>query len=331
MRLSTTARRRTGPRELPIPTCRPSRQACAPRRRTAICSPRSNCTPPCALTWYAEPDACASTSSVRSVAASATRSLTPCDMPRLIIDSARPPPNRHGPPPVIADTRPRPRAPRIRRSRSRPSRCWPPGTVVISLGVRPLLPRVGGQERRANGDVRVRDEREADEIRQLLVRATLAGQRLERDGGALIHAGAAADLRRALARQPGRVEPRRRGIVDARDVRRSLEPAVGTDRRAVVVADHHVRRRRGDQVGLLGRRLRRHAATCDRQDDDRTRACGRRPTHASALHRVRGRSQPAVTPHQTLGRCLTRTAMCEAALVRKSADSEPYRTVVVHG
>src|SRR5262245_28175762 len=92
-----------------------------------------------------------------------------------------------------------------------------------------LVPRVGGQERSAGRQAFTRDEREADEIRQLLDRAALIRQREWGHQRALINTRAPADLWRSLPRESGWIEPSRRRVVDTRHVRRSLEAAVRAD------------------------------------------------------------------------------------------------------
>jgi hypothetical protein len=71
-----------------------------------------------------------------------------------------------------------------------------------------LHPRRGRQDRGAGRQSTAHVEGQADKIRQLLDRAAAVRQRPRRHGDALVHAGAATDLRGALSRQAGRIEPR---------------------------------------------------------------------------------------------------------------------------
>ena len=83
---------------------------------------------------------------------------------------------------------------------------------------------------------------EADDTRQLAQRSAAVRERLRRDGGPLVDAGAAANLHASLARQASRIEPRRRWIADARDVGAALEPTEGANWHVVVVRQHDVGR-----------------------------------------------------------------------------------------
>jgi len=149
--------------------------------------------------------------------------------------------------------------------------------------LRQLPPRHSREKRRAHGDRRSLDGK-AHDVRHLLHRAPGIGGSLRRYPRPLVETGRARDLRPLRARESGRIEPCGGRIAGACDVGARLQPAERTDRDAVVVRDHDVRRRCRGEIDL-GQRSVRNGDACDTDQERAQEPAARRASLVTAILR----------------------------------------------